>query len=60
MKPTTRYVSVMKPLMQRLNCPTVISLDRYLPDKAIDLIDEAASRVRLQSITAPRFKGIGG
>ena len=27
--------------------------DRYLPDKAIDLIDEAASRVRLQSITAP-------
>jgi len=27
--------------------------DRYLPDKAIDLIDEAASRVRLQSFTAP-------
>lgn len=27
--------------------------DRFLPDKAIDLIDEAASRVRLQSITAP-------
>ncbi|SHH70202.1 ATP-dependent Clp protease ATP-binding subunit ClpC [Caloranaerobacter azorensis DSM 13643] len=27
--------------------------DRYLPDKAIDLIDEAASKVRLQSITAP-------
>lgn len=27
--------------------------DRYLPDKAIDLIDEAASRVRLQTYTAP-------
>ncbi len=27
--------------------------DRYLPDKAIDLMDEAASRVRLQAVTAP-------
>ncbi len=27
--------------------------DRFLPDKAIDLIDEAASRVRLNSSTAP-------
>ena len=27
--------------------------DRYLPDKAIDLMDEAASRVRLNSYTAP-------
>ncbi|MFR1760205.1 MAG: AAA family ATPase, partial [Christensenellaceae bacterium] len=27
--------------------------DRYLPDKAIDLIDEAASRVRIQTHTAP-------
>lgn len=27
--------------------------DRYLPDKAIDLIDEAASRVRLHTFTAP-------
>jgi ATP-dependent Clp protease ATP-binding subunit ClpC len=27
--------------------------DRFLPDKAIDLIDEASSRVRLQSHTAP-------
>ncbi|WP_126429270.1 ATP-dependent Clp protease ATP-binding subunit [Brevibacillus marinus] len=27
--------------------------DRYLPDKAIDLIDEAASKVRLQSFTVP-------
>ena len=27
--------------------------ERYLPDKAIDLIDEAASKVRLQAFTAP-------
>ena len=27
--------------------------DRFLPDKAIDLVDEAASRVRLRAYTAP-------
>jgi ATP-dependent Clp protease ATP-binding subunit ClpC len=27
--------------------------DRYLPDKAIDLIDEAASRVRMQNLKLP-------
>ena len=27
--------------------------DRFLPDKAIDLIDEAASRVKLRTFTAP-------
>jgi ATP-dependent Clp protease ATP-binding subunit ClpC len=27
--------------------------DRFLPDKAIDLIDEAASRVRIKTFTAP-------
>jgi ATP-dependent Clp protease ATP-binding subunit ClpC len=27
--------------------------DRFLPDKAIDLIDEAASRVRLAALTSP-------
>ncbi|MGE5614291.1 MAG: ATP-dependent Clp protease ATP-binding subunit [Bacillota bacterium] len=27
--------------------------DRYLPDKAIDLIDEAASKARLKAFTAP-------
>ncbi len=27
--------------------------DRYLPDKAIDLMDEAASRVRIRSFTPP-------
>ena len=28
--------------------------DRFLPDKAIDLIDEAASRVRINSMTVPQ------
>ena len=28
--------------------------DRYLPDKAIDLIDEAASRVRTQKLSVPK------
>jgi ATP-dependent Clp protease ATP-binding subunit ClpC len=27
--------------------------DRFLPDKAIDLVDEAASRVRIKAFTAP-------
>ena len=27
--------------------------DRYLPDKAVDLMDEAASRVRIHAFTAP-------
>ena len=32
--------------------------DRFLPDKAIDLVDEAASRVRMESLTpAPRYEG---
>ncbi|WP_279380048.1 ATP-dependent Clp protease ATP-binding subunit [Sporosalibacterium faouarense] len=42
---------------EALNAATELSkryiTDRFLPDKAIDLIDEAASRVRLQVITAP-------
>ncbi len=29
--------------------------DRFLPDKAIDLIDEAAARVRLRGFTPPRY-----
>ena len=27
--------------------------DRYLPDKAIDLIDETSSRIRIRNVTAP-------
>ena len=33
--------------------------DRFLPDKAIDIIDEASARVRLQTFkTAPKDEGI--
>jgi len=33
--------------------------DRFLPDKGVDLIDEAASRVRLRSyVTPPSLKGL--
>src|SRR6201982_3276602 len=31
--------------------------DRFLPDKAIDLIDEAASRMRIKSMTSPPANG---
>ena len=34
-------------------CPIRYITDRHLPDKAIDLIDEAASRVRLRHSSAP-------
>src|SRR5471030_643730 len=37
----------------RRNCPTATS-DRFLPDKAIDLIDEAGSRARLQTTMLPQ------
>jgi ATP-dependent Clp protease ATP-binding subunit ClpC len=30
--------------------------DRFLPDKAIDLIDEAASRMRIKSMSSPRSR----
>lgn len=36
-----------------VNLSTRYISDRYLPDKAIDLVDEAASRVRLRAFTAP-------
>ncbi len=31
--------------------------DRFLPDKAIDLVDEAGSRVRIQQMTTPPHSG---
>ncbi len=40
-------------ILSAVNLSTRYIGDRYLPDKAIDLIDEAASRVRLTSFTAP-------
>ena len=37
----------------RPSSPTATSRDRFLPDKAIDLIDQASARVRLRSKTKP-------
>lgn len=45
--------------------PAAVSLsaryipDRYLPDKAIDVMDEAASRVRIQTYEARRAAVVG-
>jgi ATP-dependent Clp protease ATP-binding subunit ClpC len=44
-------------IMAAINLADRYITDRFLPDKAIDLIDEAASRVRLQTtITPPNLK----
>lgn len=43
----------MKPLRAPVKLSSRYIADRYLPDKAIDLVDEAASRVRLRTFTAP-------
>lgn len=40
-------------LKAAVNLSTRYINDRFLPDKAIDLIDEAASRVRMKAYTAP-------
>src|ERR671929_107061 len=61
-----RLKKVMKEIMQRgdiilfideLHAAAVLAdryiQDRHLPDKAIDLIDEAASRMRIRSMSAP-------
>src|SRR3989440_53837 len=62
-----RLKKVMKEIMQRGDIIQIIDealrasaeladryiQDRHLPDKAIDLIDEAASRIRIRSMSAP-------
>ena len=40
-------------MKRQLNCLIVIFQIAFLPDKAIDLIDEAGSKVRLRSYTTP-------
>lgn len=40
-------------IVQAVELSTRYIGDRFLPDKAIDLIDEAASRVRLKTFTTP-------
>lgn len=50
---TIRLRLAMTLSMMQLKCRRGILLTGFLPDKAIDLIDEAASRVRLKAYTAP-------
>lgn len=42
-----------KALEEAVNLSIRYISDRFLPDKAIDLIDEAASRLKLKNMTAP-------
>ena len=53
MKHITVYQLQMKQLKQQLNYQIVIFQIVFLPDKAIDLIDEAGSKVRFRSYTTP-------
>ncbi len=50
---TTASGSRTRPWSPRRRSPTATSPSRYLPDKAIDLIDEAASRIRIQIDSLP-------
>ena len=43
----------MAPSWRPRPSPTAISPDRFLPDKAIDLVDEAASRIRMEADSKP-------
>ena len=52
MKRITASIFQMKHLKYAKLSDRYVS-DRFLPDKAIDLIDEASSKVRLKSHTTP-------
>jgi ATP-dependent Clp protease ATP-binding subunit ClpC len=43
----------MKPITAAVNLSTRYVTDRFLPDKAIDLIDEGSSRVRMYRSPQP-------
>lgn len=49
--------------MEAINAAVYLSAryihDRYLPDKAIDLIDEAGSRARIEAFKRKRERQIG-
>src|ERR687885_243712 len=47
-------IEILKGLRDRYEAHHRVSItDRFLPDKAIDLIDEAGSRMRIRRMTAP-------
>ena len=43
----------MRPLFLQLKLSNRYITDRFLPDKAIDLIDEAASKLRMEINSKP-------
>src|SRR6266704_1598079 len=45
--------SILKPMVASAKLADRFISDRFLPDKAIDLIDEAGSRMRIRRMTAP-------
>ena len=53
MKRITASIFQMKHLKRYAKLSDRYVSDRFLPDKAIDLIDEASSKVRLKSHTTP-------
>ena len=53
MKRIIMCVSKMKRLLLRLNYRSRYITDRFLPDKAIDLIDESAAKLRLEMNSMP-------
>ncbi|UKI38674.1 MAG: hypothetical protein L6V93_19405 [Clostridiales bacterium] len=61
----TNSITKVKILDEALTAAAKLSAryitDRYLPDKAIDLIDEAASKIRMVSYGAtPEIKALEG
>ena len=50
---TTRSTSPTPRWSPPRRCPTATSPSRFLPDKAIDLVDEAASRLRMEIDSRP-------
>ena len=50
---TTACASTTRPSSPRRRCRHRYIADRFLPDKAIDLIDEAASRLRIEIDSMP-------
>src|SRR3989441_463345 len=48
-----RMKAIMKEIVQAVKLSARYVTDRFLPDKAIDVMDEAGARVRLRRITPP-------
>ena len=51
--PPQGHASRTRPWSRRRCCPIATSRDRFLPDKAIDLVDEAAAKLRTEIDSMP-------